>query len=284
MHQENMSDHTRLSKEDYTEDSCLLCDPATGRKYGSPGIDMGRVTQRLDELVEREDFSAAARHLDYWLSEAEYLSDRRGEFSIRNEMMGFYRKQGDSVRAFESLEAALMLLSQLGTEDTLSAGTCYINCGTVCTAFGQPDRALGYFEKARSIYESHDAAPFSSLAGLYNNMALALTDCARYDEALECYEKAIEAMGHTEGGELHRAVSLMNMADCVVLSKGDNASFSDIEGFVTQARQLLEDPSVVRDGYYAFVCRRLAGGFDYYGFVSYASELRQRSEKILKGE
>ncbi|MBO4361145.1 MAG: tetratricopeptide repeat protein [Eubacteriaceae bacterium] len=280
-----MSDERRLEKEDYTDDMCLLCDPVTGRKYGSAAVPMARVTEKLDELVAREEYDAAARHLDYWLSEAVYTGDRRGEFSLRNEMMGFWRKQGNSVKAFESLEAALILMRQLDMEKTLSAGTCYVNCGTVCTAFSQPERALGYFEKAREIWEANPSSVEpSSLAGLYNNMALALMDCGRYEESLEGFGKALDITEASGGGKLHRAVTLMNMADCTVLEKGDAVSFSDIEDYVRKAMDLMEDPSAVRDSYYAFVCGRLAPGFDYYGFTEYASVLTERAEKILGGK
>ena len=279
-----MKDNRPLGKEDYTDEACLLCDPATGKRYGAQALPMSRITEKLDEYVSRGDFASAARHLDYWLSEARYNGDMRGEFSVLNEMMGFYRKQGDSEKAFGSLEAALMVMRRLGMEDNLSAATCYVNCGTVCTAFGQSGRALGYFEKAREIYEGHSSADPSHLGGLYNNMALALTDCGRFDEAMESYEKALEVMGKVSSSQVQRAVTLMNMADCVALMKGDDVSFSDIRDYVSGAMELMEDPDVVRDSYYAYECARFAPGFDYYGFGEYARELSARSEKILKGE
>ena len=277
-------DRPHLEKEDYTDEACLLCDPATGRRYASSSLPMGRITEKLDDYVNRGEFSAAARHLDYWLSEARYNGDKRGEFSILNEMMGFWRKQGNSEKAFGSLEEALIVMRRLDMEDSLSAATCYVNCGTVCTAFGQPERALGYFEKAKAIYEGHSSADSAYLGGLYNNMALAMTDCGRYVDAMESFGRALEAMEKVPSSQVQRAVTLMNMADCVALMKGEDVSFSDIQGYVRGAMELMEDPQTVRDGYYAWECARLAPGFDYYGFGEYASELSARSETILKGE
>ena len=57
-------------------------------------IEIGRVLEKLDFYLEQEQYSAAERHLRYWLDEANALGDTRGAFAVLNEMVGLYRKQG----------------------------------------------------------------------------------------------------------------------------------------------------------------------------------------------
>ena len=49
------------------------------------------------------------------------------------------------------------------------------------------------------------------------------------------------------------------------------------------AEALLKTESLSRNGYYAFVCKSCAPGFDFYGWFMTAKELREAAEKIYAG-
>ena len=72
---------------------------------------------------------------------------------LHNEMMGFYRKQGLRDEAIAHAEAALNLIRKLGMDNTVTAGTTWVNAGTVREAFGDPAGGIACFEKARENYE-----------------------------------------------------------------------------------------------------------------------------------
>ncbi len=272
-----------IEKEDYQEPRCLL---DMGQRFGAaergPALDLVRVTEKLDAYCARRDFAAAERHLDYWLASARQAGDRRAEFALQNERMGFFRKQGRREKALESAQAALALLQAVG-ERSAAAGTCYVNVGTVYENFDLPELACGWFEKAREIYEAELRPGDARLGGLYNNMALALAATGRFDAAEGLFARALEVMEGTRFGPWEQAVTWLNLADTLTARMGCEQAEERVQSCLENAARLLDAAEPERDGYYAFVCEKCAPGFDHYGWFAYAWELRERSEEIYAG-
>ena len=267
-----------LKPEDYNEPDCVLCMDKTDVKP----IDTRRFIEKLDSYFGRNDYDGAERHLIYWLGEAESGNDLRGQFTVYNEMMGLYRKTGRYNEAVAAVDKALYLISSLGIEDTAAAGTAYVNAATVYKTFKKSDTALPLFEKAKVIYEKTLKENDRRTGGLYNNMALALTDLNRYGEAIEYYEKAINIMTQSENGELEAAISYLNMANAKEAQVGSEAAEEFISDCVEKAKALIDTKTLKRDGYYAFVCDKCAPTFEYYGYFLYANELKETAKKIYE--
>ena len=255
-----------------------------------------RIADKMNEYMSRRDYAGAERHLLYWLAEAELGRDLQGQLMLRNEMVGHYRKTAQREKAMESAGKALELLAELGMEDSISAGTTYVNIATACNAFGEYERSLELF-----------------------NMALTCTALSKYDEALDLYEKAIAVMAKVQDGELEQAITCLNMADAVEAGAGMEEGESRIYELVERAEELLDNkgrellrrpdgeapgraddgrsvleaPGALkafpaeeraRIGYYAFVCEKCAPVFEYYGYFLTANKLRETAEKIYAAE
>ena len=147
-----MEQNEKLERDDYMDPQCPFCTDQYQNKPQVRSVPATRIIEKLDELLGRNDYSGAERLLLYWLEEARQGKDLRGEFQLRNELMGLYRKLGKRDAALENAALALELVTKIGMEDSVSAGTAYVNAATVNKAFGMPDRAMPYFEKARAIY------------------------------------------------------------------------------------------------------------------------------------
>jgi tetratricopeptide (TPR) repeat protein len=240
-----------------------------------------RILSKLDEYLHRNDYAAAERHLLYWLGEAEQWGDGGTELTVRNELMGLYRKLGREQDALNSANAALSKIDELGVAEQVGSATSYINAATVYKAFGRASDAIPLFERARIIYERELDCDDARLGGLYNNMALALIDLSRFDEARELYSRAIEIM-MANGGELEVAITYLNMASAAESELGLLDADETICDLLDKARELLEN-ATERDGYYAFVCEKCASVFDYYGQFLYAKELEERARRIYEG-
>ncbi len=265
----------------------ICCDIDVRMKPGGASgaanpIPVMRVRERLDILTGQKDYAAAARHLEYWLREAQAAGDLRGAFVVLNEMMGVYRKTGDRDRALESVDAAIAMISTLDNGDTISAGTAYVNAGTVCDRFGDPDGAIRHFEAAKRIYEANLDAGDERLGGLYNNMALALAETGRFDEAFRLYALAMDVMARQPYGQLEQAITCLNMANALEAQKGMEAAEEEIASYLDTAEGLLGDASLPRNGYYAFVCEKCAPTFSYYGWFQTAAELTDAAETIYR--
>jgi tetratricopeptide (TPR) repeat protein len=199
---------------------------------------------------------------------------------LRNELAGHYRKVQDKENATLNAEKELELLKALDFEDTISAGTTYVNAATVMNAFGEDERSLELFGKARTVYENAPRTDKALLGGLYNNMALTYTSLGRYGEASELYEKALSVMQSVPGGKLEQAITYLNMADMYGKMKGEENAEKEIFACLDRAESLLAGNDGADDGYYAFVMEKCAPTFAHYGYFMAAETLRKKAEEI----
>ena len=269
----------KLEKEDYIDPTCVLCGKPGETESAKP-VPQDRIIRKMREYEDAEDWAGAERHLNYWLAEAEMNRDERGQLMLHNELMGFYRKQGKKEEALEHADKASALVGKLGMDDTVTAGTTWVNAGTVHEAFRDPVGGLEYFEKARENYEKNLPEDDERLGGLYNNMALALTSCGRYDEALDMFAAALCVMEKQEHGEPEQAITLLNMADALEAEMGPEAAAEYTDEYLDRAAELLDRESVPRNGYYAFVCEKCAPVFGHYGYFAVEAELHKRVKEI----
>ena len=299
-----------LERDEYQEPRCPLDMSAL---QGGPAetIPVRRITEKEDEFLAKNYWTGAERLLLYWLAEADQYGDKKGCFAMNNELMGLYRKLGKEEKAMESAGKALELQAELGMENSISAGTTYVNVATACNAFGEYERSLELFGKARAVYENSSFVEPRLLGGLYNNMALTCTALSKYDEALALYEKAVSVMAKVPDGGLEQAITCLNMADTVEAWLGMEEGESRIFELADRAEELLDDkgrellrrpdgetsvletPGALkalpaeekaRIGYYAFVCEKCAPVFEYYGYFLTADRLRETAEKIYAEE
>ncbi len=271
-----------LTPEDYAEPRCLLCDEPYGVTPEVKSVPQQRIIQKMNDYMSRRDYAGAERHLKYWLEEAKLGFDKRGELLIQNELVGHFRKTANKEGAFESAKEALRLLKELDFEENVSAGTTYTNIATAFNAFGENEKSIELFEKAKSVYEGNERTAPELLGGLYNNMALTFTALEKYDEAFKLYEKALEVMKEVPNGELEQAITYLNMADLKEAMLGSEKAESVVFEYLDKAQELLDTPSVKRDGYYAFVCEKCAPSFEYYGYFLVAKDLKNRAESIYE--
>lgn len=271
-----------ISPEDYVEPRCLLCGDPFGAEERMRPIPQQRIIEKMDEYMSRRDYPGAERHLLYWLEEAKVGGDRRGEFFIYGELVGHYRKTGEREKAFDAAENELRLLRELGYDGTVSAGTACVNVATAYSAFGENERALELFRRARENYEKNPSVDPALLGGLFNNMGLVCVSLSRFREADDLYRRALSEMEKVKYGELELAITYLNMANAVEAELGLEEGESRIFDLLDRAKELLDKTEHPRDGYYAFVCEKCAPTFGYYGYFADARDLSDRAEAIYE--
>ena len=205
-----------IDKFDYAEPSCALCngedfyypkkDAALGR------IPVDRVINKVDSLFDKNDYAEAGRLLVYWKNEAIELKDKSGELAMENELVGYYRKQNEREKGIESVQRALALADELGQDEMASGATVFLNCATAYKAFGMANESIPLYERTEQIYKAVLPDGDARFGGLYNNMALALVDLEKFDEAEKAYLSALEVMSKVPRGEAESAITYINMA------------------------------------------------------------------------
>ncbi len=271
-----------LKPEDYAEPRCLLCDEPYGATPDVRSVPQGRIIDKMNDYMSRNDYAGAERHLLYWLNEALLGNDKRGELMIRNELIGHFRKTGNREGAYENAALALKLLDELNFSGDRSAGVTYVNIATAYNAFGDNEKSFEIFKMAQAAFEQMREPENDLLGGLYNNMGLTLSALTRYGEALEYFDKALKCMEKIKNGELERAITYLNMADTYTASMGAEAAESKVFDLLDKAYDLLNTESVPKDGYYAFVCEKCAPSFSFYGYFAAASELSRKAKEIYE--
>ena len=271
-----------IGKEEYVEPRCLLCEEPYGTEASVKPVPQQRIMEKVDEYMSRRDYAGVERHLLYWLEEARLGRDQKGELMIRNELIGHYRKVQQKDKAFAQIEAALRLLDEMDFSGTITAGTTYVNAATAYQAFGENAKAIKLFERAKAVYESIPSLKPELLGGLCNNMALSLVEEKRFSEARALYEQALSVMANAEHGALEQAITYLNMADAAEAELGLLDASETIDRYLETAQNLLDTPTLVRDGYYAFVCEKCAPTFAYYGWFAAADELNERARAIYE--
>ncbi len=249
-----------------------------GRRAAASTIPVSRVIEKLDECFAVNDMDAAGRLLEYWEREAVALRDFSGELSVVNELLGYYRKVGDSTKGLRSVSRSLELLSILQQENEVSGATVILNAATTMKAFGQAEQALPLYEKAEKIYTEKLPAGDNRFGGFYNNKALAMVDVKRYKEAEEYYHRALTVVGEAQPDS---AVTYVNMAHLYEVWQKD--SEKRIAHCLQKAEDILKSPCMEQNAYYAFVCSKCAPSFDYFGFFVTAQELSERAKRIYEG-
>jgi len=244
-------------------------------------IDTERILTKLDELLGRNDYSGAERHVLYWLSEAKNTDNKRVMLLLQNELCGLYRKLQREQDAMTAVDDALRLVADMGIENNVGAGTTYINAATVLKSFGKAKDAIPLFEKALTVYKNELPESDKRFGGLYNNMALALVDVQEFEKALTLYEKAIRVMKNAEDGMLEVAITYLNIANLKEAEFGLEEAQEDIEDLLNKAKKILDEHEA-RNGYYAFVCEKCAPTFGYYGYFAYEHELKERAVKLYE--
>ena len=269
-------DHEPLKLEDYQE-SCTTSPGSCGVPRHIP---QSRVIEKMDEYMAKRDYEGTERHLNYWLNEAQFLGDRRGELTVRNELIGHYRKTGNREKALEQVDLALKLIDELDLNGTISSGTVLVNAATALNAFGENERSMELFEKALKVYESSDSTDPSLLGGLYNNMALTCCAMERCDDAMGLFTQAVKKMSGVRAGELERAITYLNMADCLLKEGGMEVNEPVIYRYLDKAEEDLLREHDAEDGYIAFVYEKCAPVFSYYGYFKTAEDLKNKAEEL----
>lgn len=267
---------------DYKEPSCVLCE---GKNFYNPDISLPdgfipvkRIIEKVDDFFNKNDYESAGKLLEYWKNEAISLKDKKGELSINDELIGFYRKINNKELAYKAIARVIELIEQLNVSETVSSATVYLNVATGYKAFGDYEKAIFYYEKTLKIYKEKLNANDQMFAGLYNNYALALSDAKMFDDAEKMFFDALNVFNDNEC--VDKAITYVNLAHLYENNLSDPKQ--KITNCLFSAYNILSSEKIIDDGYTAFVFTKCAPSFGYFGYNKIEKELKDKSEIIYE--
>ncbi len=238
-------------------------------------ISFCNVLDKVDDLLSKDNFVEAERILNYWVEQAKSDGDLTTELSLLNELIGMYRKQNNKEKGLAVIERALFILKTLGITD-VTYGTVMVNVATAYKVFKMSGEADKCYLLAEENYKQNLSPHDKKFAALYNNQGSLLVSCGENERAIERYKRAINILDKTEGNELEKAISLLNIADA---TPNEIENENKLNALVEEAYELF-DKEKKRDSYYSFVCKKCASAFGYYGYFLYEQELLNRAKEI----
>ena len=268
---------------DYMEPCC--CFDAT-QYTGTPDtshienpLDIPEIIKGLDERNQSGREAEAAVYLENWLAEACKREDWRAELSIRNELLGQYRRSGEGERGIRTVNEVLTLLKVHSLGSTVSGATILLNAATTLKCFGRAAESVPIFLHVARVYADHLDPLDYRFAGLYNNMALSFEDMGDFPSAEKHFNLASGILEKCPDTENDRAVTFCNLAE---LYDAQDPEDPRINICMEKAWDMLNTPSLRKDGYHAFTASKCAPTFDRLGYFLYASELQKRADAIYQ--
>ena len=256
----------------------LNCTTCSKESYAN--VPVMRVLEKLDECFATNDLAAAGRLLEYWEREALILNDERGLLEILNEEIGYYRRTSDKEKAISAIDRAIDIIDRLGINSLLSTGTVYLNAATTLKAFNNTDRAMKYYNAAKSIYLKELDPKDFRLAAYYNNVASAYTSLGDTKEAENCYFKALDILEGNSKYLGEQAITHVSLAHLYYdIDNFDSKPYDHME----KAWELLTNENIEKDGNLAFVCSKCYPSFGFFGYFEYEQKLKSLMESIYEG-
>ena len=243
-------------------------------------VNIEKFISELDSFFSREDIEGAGFCLLKWHRLAAENGDKKGELSILNEAVGYYRQTGEEEKGMKAVEDALALIDELQLKNEKSAGTILLNCATTMKSFGKVNEAMAYYDKAENILTALLPLNDPLIAGLYNNKALAHQDIGEYEEAEMYFLKAISITSKSKADALENAVSLVNLAH--LYFDIDETDFR-VNTLMEKAGEILKNPEYEGFPKYAFACRKCAPSFGYFGYFIDEKYLNEKADSIYAG-
>lgn len=239
---------------------------------------MEEIVRRLDELMGRKEYDAAETLLTQARERARREGDGSAELSLCSELLGFYRMTGREEGLEPILSRTRELLDRVHIS-SVSRGTILINAATALAAARRGREALPLYSQAERCYMAALPPRDRAFAALYNNAAGCLEGLGDAAGAEREYKRALGILENYPH-EPDQPVSYVNLAQ---LYAARDPADPRVGENLDRAMELLDDPEMLWDGYYAHTVLKCAPAFEALGRGKQADDLRERAAIILEG-
>lgn len=167
---------------------------------------------QLDKLYEEKRISDVEPLFNESLSQAITEEDDSAQFTILNEMMGFFRDTSQYEKSIKACRQCLALMKKMGIEGTVDYATSLQNIANAHRAAGLLKESLDFYNEAVKIYEANVEPADYRFASINNNIALLYQEMGDFNMAVEHLEKALSIIKNIDGSEIEVATTYSNLA------------------------------------------------------------------------
>lgn len=208
----------------------------------------------LDSLYQYGKMAKAEEYLFSCLTAAEHEQNISNEITVLNEIIGFYRVQGNFKLCRQHCDKLLSFIQVPEWEGTLPYATVLLNVANACRVMGSYEEAKEYFFEVQRIYSESLPENDYRLASLYNNFSLLYQSEKEYQEAIDAMEKALLIIHRIPGAFIEEASTYTNLAN-VLLECGQT---EDVLNALQIALRLFEQNGMTGDIHYSATLSAMA--------------------------
>ena len=241
-------------------------------------MEVQRPLRDFRELIEQEQFEEAERLLVCKLEEAKEQEDWNAQLQFLNQQIDFYRLRNKKELGEEAILNAIAVGKEKKEEKVLLYANTLVNAGKAIRDFGDAKRAVELYEEAYEIYKEQFHENDYRFAAFYNHMGVACEEVGRFEDAEQCFNKAIVIMERLPRGEVELALTHVNLA-CVYHQAGRNEK---MEFHLHKAEQYFDSDNVMRGGYYAHACITCAEKLEKLGYQKEVEQLKERARRVYE--
>lgn len=168
--------------------------------------------KKLDAFYQNKEYQKIEPFLVEKIAEAKECESYDAYLAFSNELIGFYRSISEHDQSLVIAEDVLLLMEELGMEETVHFGTSLLNAATAYRAAGKNREALGYYERALVLYEKTLEQEDYRFASLYNNISILLSQMGEIKKAILFLDNAISVISKIMPGSVELASSFTNKA------------------------------------------------------------------------
>lgn len=206
-------------------------------------MDINTFLNNLDKLYEEKRIKDVEPFFNESFSRAVEEKDFSSQFTILNEMMGFFRDTSQYEKSIKACHQCIDLMKKMGIEGTVDYATSLQNIANAHRAAGLLKESLDYYNQAFMIYKENIEPGDYRFASLNNNIALLYQEMGDFHMAVEHLKKALFIIEKIEDSEIEVATTYSNLAASLLelsktLPKEDNVAGE--KSLVDEAIEYLE--------------------------------------------
>lgn len=187
-------------------------------------MNINQFIEDLDKLYEEKRLKDVEPFFNERLAQAVQEKDCSAQFTILNEMMGFFRDTSQYEKSIASCNKCIEVMKEMGIEGTVDYATSLQNIANAHRAAGLLQESLDFYNQTFKIYENNIPAGDYRFASLNNNIALLYQEMGNFQMAVEHLKKALCIIEQIEGEEIAVAITKSNLgASLLELDKVDEA-------------------------------------------------------------
>ena len=208
----------------------------------------------LDALYEQGKGKEAEQYLNSCLSAARTENNFSDQITILNELIGFYRVQGNFTLCRQHCTSILELAQKLEIAGSFPYATILLNVANAYRVMGYYSESEEYFLQVQDIYAKTLNETDYHFASLYNNLSLLYQEQKNYEQAILALTKALKIIKTIPDAYIECGSTYTNLANIFLLTKQPEKALECL----ADATKIFEEHQATSDMHYSATLSAMA--------------------------